>query len=180
MTDGAEFSEMYRREGEAVLVFLTRRTFDIEVAVDLTAETFAVALQNWRQLAVLAPEQVQAWLFTVARRKHSRYLRTARLQRQAIEKLGVQVPAVHQEDWTEVEHRAGIHQWRDAVQAELARLSEAQREAVRLRVIDERPYPEIAQLLGVSEQTARARVSRGLRALARALEPHLPGQKELA
>jgi hypothetical protein len=32
------------REGEAVLVFLARRMVDVETAVDLTAETFAIAL----------------------------------------------------------------------------------------------------------------------------------------
>ena len=53
-------------------------------------------------------------------------------------------------------------------------LSGDQREALRLRVIDELPYPEIAESLGVSEQTARARVSRGLRRLADAVEMTAP------
>ena len=56
---------------------------------------------------------------------------------------------------------------------ELARLIDDQRDALRLRVVEERSYPEVADALGVSEQTARARVSRGLRALARALEPRI-------
>jgi DNA-directed RNA polymerase specialized sigma24 family protein len=41
---------------------------------------------------------------------------------------------------------------------------------VRMRVIDERPYAAIARQLAISEQAARARVSRGLRELARMLE----------
>jgi RNA polymerase sigma-70 factor, ECF subfamily len=49
-----------------------------------------------------------------------------------------------------------------------------QGDALRLRVIDERSYPEIAETLGVSEQAARARVSRGLRRLADALEMAAP------
>jgi RNA polymerase sigma-70 factor (ECF subfamily) len=44
-----------------------------------------------------------------------------------------------------------------------------QREAIRLRVVDERPYDEVAAVLGINEATARARVSRGLRALAASL-----------
>jgi RNA polymerase sigma-70 factor (ECF subfamily) len=32
-------------------------------------------------------------------------------------------------------------------------------------VVEGRPYPEVARALGVSEQTARARTSRALRAL---------------
>jgi Sigma-70, region 4 len=54
---------------------------------------------------------------------------------------------------------------RDRVAAAFSRLSGDRREALCLRVIDERPYPEIATTLGVSEQTARARVSRGLLAI---------------
>jgi RNA polymerase sigma-70 factor (ECF subfamily) len=48
MDDADAFSELYRREGEAVLVFLARRTLDVELALDLTAETFAIALTSWR------------------------------------------------------------------------------------------------------------------------------------
>ena len=51
----------------------------------------------------------------------------------------------------------------------LALLPEDQRRAVQLRVLEERTYEEIAAAMDVSEPTARARVSRGLRALARQL-----------
>ncbi|MBV9838229.1 MAG: RNA polymerase, partial [Solirubrobacterales bacterium] len=64
MDDAEAFASLYQREGEPVLVFLSRRTLDVEVAMDLTAETFAVALGSWRQLRSLAPEQARAWLFT--------------------------------------------------------------------------------------------------------------------
>ena len=57
----------------------------------------------------------------------------------------------------------------------LAELGPEQREAVRLRVVDELGYPAVAARLGVSEQTARARVSRGLRALAAAVNRHETG-----
>jgi DNA-directed RNA polymerase specialized sigma24 family protein len=79
MNDADAFSAMYEREGERVLMFLARRTFDVELALDLTAETFAVALGSWRRLRGLEPEQVRAWLFTVARRQQGRYLRQARV-----------------------------------------------------------------------------------------------------
>jgi RNA polymerase sigma-70 factor (ECF subfamily) len=45
---------------------------------------------------------------------------------------------------------------------------------VRLRVVDELPYPDVAARLGISEQAARARVSRALRALAGALDDLRP------
>jgi RNA polymerase sigma factor (sigma-70 family) len=177
MEDADAFSNLYALEGEAVLLFLARRTFDVEVAVELTAETFALALRSWPRVRELTAEQARAWLFTVARRLYGRYLRRARVERRALERLGVQTPTVHQEDVALIEERAELPQLRRLLRRELARLSDGQRQALRLRVLEERPYAEVAGALGVSEQAARARVSRGLRALMVALEPHLDGER---
>lgn len=178
MDDVEAFASLYEREGEPVLVFLTRRTLDVEVAMDLTAETFAIALSSWRRLRTLAPEQARAWLFTVARRQFARYVRTARVESRAIRRLGIQVPRVHDDDLAAVEERAGLPTLRALLRDELEHLSEGQREALRLRVVEERSYEEVARRLGVSEQTARARVSRGLRTLMAALEPQLTARGE--
>jgi RNA polymerase sigma-70 factor (ECF subfamily) len=172
MDDADAFSELYRSEGEPVLIFLTRRTWDGETALELTAETFAIALRSWRGLSTLGAEQQRAWLFTVARRQLARYLRRARVERKAVRRLGMQLPQVGEDDLLLIERRAGLPELRQTLERELSQLSDSQREALRLRVIEERSYAEMALRLGVSEQTVRARVSRALRALSRALEPH--------
>ena len=171
MDDADAFALLYQQDGESVFSFLVRRTLDVEVAVDLTAETFAVALRSWRKLCPLAREQRRAWLFTVARRLYGRYARRGRVERRAVERLAIQVPLVHHDDLALIEERCGLGELRVALGIELGRLSDAQRDALRLRVVEERPYSEVARCLGVSEQTARARVSRGLRTLTAALEP---------
>lgn len=172
MADDQEFAIVFAREGERVLLFLARRTLDVTVAADLMAETFATALSSWSRLRGRSEEEVRAWLFTVARRKFSRYLRRARVERKAIERLGIRVPALHEDDVSRIEERAGLGELRAALGVELERLSAEQRQALQLRVVEDRPYEEVARVLGVSEQAARARVSRGLRALAGALEPY--------
>jgi hypothetical protein len=43
MAAASEFVALYEREARPVLVFFARRTLDGEVALDLTAETFAQA-----------------------------------------------------------------------------------------------------------------------------------------
>jgi RNA polymerase sigma-70 factor (ECF subfamily) len=178
MDDADAFSLLYEREGEAVLVFLARRTLDVETAVELTAETFAIALESWGRVRELGIEQARAWLFTVARRRYGRYLRKARVERRAVERMGIRVPTVHHDDLALIEERAGLSELRAALGHELGRLGAGQRQALQLRVVEERPYGEVALRLGISEQTARARVSRGLRALTDALEPHLQTHKE--
>lgn len=162
----------YEREREGVMVFVARRTFDVWVAADLTAETFALALSSWARLRDRSEEEARGWLFTVARRQVSRYLRRSRLERRAVERLGIRVPMLTEDDAAAIERRAGLGDLRAAVGAGLARLSAEQREALRLRVVEERSYEQVAAVLGISEQAARARVSRGLRALERSLDSH--------
>jgi RNA polymerase sigma factor (sigma-70 family) len=173
MRDADAFAALYDREARTVLVFIARRTLDPELALDLTAETFAQAFRGRRSFRGATAMEERAWLFTIARRQISRYHRRGTVERRALEALGAQVPAAHEDDLREIEEAAGLDDLRAALGDELARLSHDQRTALQLRVVEERTYPEVADALGVSEQTARARVSRGLRALARALEPRL-------
>jgi RNA polymerase sigma factor (sigma-70 family) len=170
MADAGEFDDLYRRESEGMLVFFTRRTFDPEVALDLTAETFAQAYVGWRRVRGDSREERQAWLYTIARRQLSRYLRRGRVEREALVRLGILVPVAHEDDLRSIERRAELTELRSALGGELERLSSEQRRALELRVVQERPYEEVAREMGISEPAARARVSRGLRALGRALD----------
>ena len=170
MADTGEFDELYRRESEGVLVFFARRTLEPEVALELTAETFAQAYLGWRGLHGSSREERQAWLYTIARRQLSRYQRRGRVERRAILRLGIQTPVAHEDDLALIEERAGIAQLRRMLSRELAHLNAGQRRALELRIVQERPYAEVARDLGISELAARARVSRGLRTLGRALD----------
>lgn len=165
-----EFDELYRRESEALLVFFTRRTLDAEVALELTAETFAQAYIGWRRLRGRSPEERQAWLYTIARRTLSRYMRRGHVERRALQRLGMQTPSMHEDDLASIERRAGLAGLREALGEQLERLSDEQRRVLELRIVQERPYSEVARDLGISELAARARVSRALRVLGRALE----------
>jgi RNA polymerase sigma factor (sigma-70 family) len=173
MADDGEFDAFYRRESEALLVFFARRTLDAETALELMAETFAHAYLGWRGLRGDSSEERQAWLYTIARRRLSRYLRRGRVERRALQRLGIQTPAAHEDDLALIEQRAGLAQLRAALSDELVHLSAPQRRALDLRIVQERSYAEVASDLGISELAARARVSRGLRALGRALDVQL-------
>jgi RNA polymerase sigma factor (sigma-70 family) len=170
VADPKSFVGLYEREAEPVLVFLARRTLDVDVALDLAAETFAQAWQGWPKVRLDSAEEVRGWLFTIARRQLGRYLRRGRVERRALERAGLEVPNLGDDDLLEIERAADLAALRATLTAGLGQLSGAQREAVRLRIVDEVPYPDVARRLGISEPTARARVSRGLRALAAALE----------
>jgi RNA polymerase sigma factor (sigma-70 family) len=170
MRDADAFAALYDREAQTVLVFIARRTLDPELALDLTAETFAQAFRGRKGFRGTTPMEERAWLFTIARRQISLYHRRGKVERKAMQIIGAQTPVAHEDDLRQIEEAAGLGGLRAVLGAELARLNADQRAALQLRVVEERSYPEVAAALGVSEQTARARVSRGLRALAKALE----------
>lgn len=164
------FTDLYARHSRPLLVFFARRTFDVEVARDLTAETFAQAFEHRRRCRGSTDAEAAGWLYGIARHQLARYARRGRVERRAADRLGIRIPAVGEDDHDRIVELAGLAELRDRVSSAFSDLSDDQRDALRLRVIDERSYAEVAQTLGVSEQTARARVSRALRRLANALE----------
>lgn len=172
-----EFAVLYRAHSRDVLVFLTRRTLDPDSAMDLTAETFAQALRSRRRFRGTTVDEERAWLFGIAKHVLSRSLRRGRSEDRALRRLAFEPPSLDADDTAQIVELAGLSDLRAAVAAELRALSTQQREAVHLRIVDELSYEQVAARLRISEPTARARVSRGLRALAQAVDAHLP-QKE--
>ena len=106
-----------------------------------------------------------AWLFGIARHELSAYFRRGAVERRAMRTLGLDVPVLTDGDYERVEELADLRARRSELVRALAELPLEQREALHLRVVEERPYREVAQTLGITEDTARARVSRALRAL---------------
>lgn len=163
------FPHFYALHAEQVLRFFARRTYDPQVALDLTAETFAEAFSHRRRCRAVDPAAARAWLFGIARHQLGHYLRRGQVEQRALRRLGIAPPVAADEELARIEELAELRPLRELVAQELSKLSAEHREALRMRVVDELPYPTIAERLAVSEQTARARVSRGLGALARAL-----------
>ena len=135
MQDAEAFAALYNREAQDVLVFIARRTLDAELALDLTAETFAQAFRGRRSFRGTTAAEERAWLFTIARRQISRYHRRGAVERRALEALGATLPVATEADLQEIEELAGLESLRGVLGDELARLSRDQRDALRLRVV---------------------------------------------
>jgi RNA polymerase sigma factor (sigma-70 family) len=163
------FIGFYDEHAENVLAYMARRLPDADVALDLTAESFAAAFLARGRFRGSTDEAASAWLYRIAKRQLARYFRRGKLERRALARLGIEPPRLDDEQYGRVEELAGIVELRRTVRNELERLSGPQREALQLRVVDELPYAEVARRLAISEEAARARVARGLRALAVAL-----------
>jgi RNA polymerase sigma-70 factor (ECF subfamily) len=73
------------------------------------------------------------------------------------------------DDYERIEELIDFEAVAPTVREALSELSVDQRDAVRLRAIDGLSYREVAEKEHINEQTARARVSRGLRQIAKRL-----------
>ncbi|HEX9376883.1 MAG TPA: sigma-70 family RNA polymerase sigma factor [Actinomycetota bacterium] len=156
------FGTLYDRHAEALLRWFLRRTFDPETAAELTAETFAQAFVSRHRFRPQGGGAV-AWLYGIARHQLSRFRRSGAVAARARRRLGIRERELSDEDYDRIEELMDGEEVRGQVARAFALLSEEQREAVNLRVIEGRTYTEVASLTGLTEQTARARVSRGLR-----------------
>jgi RNA polymerase sigma factor (sigma-70 family) len=163
--DAEGFVEFYRRHSAAILAYFLRRTGDVELTADLTAEVFAAALIGARRYR---PDRAPAlaWLYGIAAKKLADSRRRGRVEADARRRLALDPIALEDEDLERIPSIAGTVDMAAAVAA----LTEDQRAAVLARVVDEREYAEIATDLACSEMVVRKRVSRGLRMLRERLE----------
>jgi RNA polymerase sigma factor (sigma-70 family) len=163
------FTELYRRHAEDLLRYFARRTLDPESATELTAETFAQAFASRTTYRDTGVSGV-AWIYGIARHQLSRFFRSGRVDRAARRRLGMPERELPPADYERIEDLVDFEPIRGAIAEALETLRDDHRDALRLRVIEQLPYPEVARRLSCTEDNARQRVSRGLRRLAMVLQ----------
>ena len=152
LADEDRFRLFYATHFDALLAYAVRRVTRPEDAADVVADAFLVA---WRRVHDLPPgDEARLWMYGVARKVLANQRRSGqrrdRLGQRLRQQLGQTVTADPSGEVTE----------RVAIKAALARLSELDREVLSLTAWEELEPREIAEVLGVSAQTVRTRLSR--------------------
>ena len=172
------FGELFERHADDMLAFFARRTFDAEAAAELVAETFAEAFSSRRRFRHEGVDGA-AWLYGIGKHLLSRYFRAGAVEERARRRLGMPERTVNDDDYDRIEELIDFERVGDEIASAMSKLSEDQQWALRLRVVEGRPYREVAEQLGCTEPTARARVSRSLRWIATRLEQESDAPIEL-
>jgi len=148
-TDPERFDALYAEHYRAVLAYALRRVDPID-ADDVVAETFMVA---WRRLDEV-PEHALPWLLGVARNRILHQRRSASRRQALVEQIGRQ----RQPEWRE----SGTS---GALVAAISQLPPKEREMVMLVCWEGLTPAEAANLLGITQVSARVRLHRARRRL---------------
>jgi RNA polymerase sigma factor (sigma-70 family) len=152
-----EFAEAAERHLDDVHAFLVYLTGDRAMAEDLTAETFARALERWRRFDP-SRGSARAWLCQLARSTALDHFRADERRRRREGRFA----AAEQREDAEPVFGAGLS---PELEQALARLSAAEREVVALRVVLELDGEVAARVLGISATACSTRLSRALQKL---------------
>lgn len=160
-----DYARLYRRHAQPLLLHFQRRVQNAELAAELLADTFEAAISAGRSFRGDTDRELSGWLWTIARNTLADHYRREEGERARRRRMGRVRPALTDREIERIEELAGIAQLREAVAQRLAELPVEQQQAVRMRVLEDMPYEAIARAASTNAETARARVSRGLRAL---------------
>jgi len=155
----SDFGRFYDRHLDAVLAFVGRRTRQPEMMFDLTAETFARALEHRAQYQPVRGPAI-GWLLGIARNLIIDSARRGMVEADSRVRLGMSVVELDDQQLAAIGQRGACD-----LRLALASLPDDQLAAVIRRVVLDEPYPAIADGLHCSEQVVRKRVSRGLATL---------------
>jgi RNA polymerase sigma-70 factor (ECF subfamily) len=157
----AAFDELYRTYRERIWKFLHRLSGSVTAAEDLFQDTWLAAARNAHQLR--RDTRLLPWLFTIARNKHRNSLRFVAFERKKHGAVASEPRdgAMTPDEQTDSRLRA------DRLSRALARLPDAHREVLLLHFGEGLDSGEVAEVLDVSEQVVRKRLSRARAELAR-------------
>jgi RNA polymerase sigma-70 factor (ECF subfamily) len=154
------FAVIYDRHAAAIYGWARSRVGDH--AADLTAETFARAWLSRGSFKDLAEGSARPWLLGIAQKILVGSLRKQRIEDRARARLGLPRELVTEVGYELVEERLSLPA---AALKAIADLPASDRQVLDLRVVEGRPYNEIAERLSCTQVAARLRVSRALRRL---------------
>jgi RNA polymerase sigma-70 factor, ECF subfamily len=150
--DDAAFGEVFAELAPRLRAFLRRLGCSIDVADDLTQETF---LRMHRARASFTPgKQVAPWAYAIARNCCVSHARSgkAKLARASVDAEHVELPAA-----SSVEQESMARQTAEVVSRTLAAMTPARREAFVLLRYEGLTVAAAAQIVGISEGALKIR-----------------------
>ncbi|MCA9731289.1 MAG: RNA polymerase sigma factor [Deferribacteres bacterium] len=161
--DPEEFRHLFDLYHDAIFNYVLRRTFDVVRAQDITSNTFLKALDNlnkfhWKGVGF------SAWLYRIATNEinlsYRNQNKTVPLSEDITKRTKDELTADHALIQAE-ENMLRNEKFRE-MHAALAQLDEKYQTVLSLKYFEEKSTKEIAEILGISENTVKTHTRRGL------------------
>jgi RNA polymerase sigma-70 factor, ECF subfamily len=158
----AAFGQLYERYAAAIYRYIYFRVGEVELAEDLRSEVFMRVFEDLDRYEDRG-WPLSAWLYRIA---HDRTIDSVRRR-----KIRTHVPLDHWEGMTDgPEVTLANKMDREELLQLLEKLTDEQRQVIRLRFMADMSIQEVAEHIGRSEGAVKALQHRGIQSLARMLE----------
>lgn len=163
------FETLYREYYQKVYAFLYRLCADATLAEDLTQETFLQAYKSFHKFR--GDCEVFTWLAAIGKHVYFKYLKKKKLHLDAANlELVAQSYLQNGESPEERMHQKDVE---EAVRKVVENIPKKYRDVVLLRIYAELPFSQIAQILKISESSAKVIYFRAKKMLMEVLKDEL-------
>lgn len=163
-------SEMYQSYADEVKRFLICLTSDVDLAEELTQETFYQAVKSIHRYN--GECKLSVWLCQIAKHTYYNYVKKEKHNYSAsvenMMQMGLDIPSLHDLPDVEVIKRNTLV----SIHKEIHRLQEPYREIFLLRASLHLSFKEIGEVFGKSENWARVTYYRAKVKLSERIDPH--------
>jgi RNA polymerase sigma-70 factor (ECF subfamily) len=168
--DPDAFGELYDRYYPKIFGYVLRRTASLEVAQDITSETFLEALRKlwqfrWRSISF------SSWLYKIATNEINQYFRKAERRKsvslEELQEQGLEPVSAEDPENELMEAQEKLRQYQDflEIQERIIRLPAKYQEVITLRFFEQKQIKEIAEILGKKEGTIKSLLHRAVEKL---------------
>lgn len=148
------FKPLYEKYFKRIFLFVHRRIGDKAMTADVTSQVFLKALLGLGRFQFKGLP-FSAWLFRIAINEcHDYFRRTNRHRMVALEDTGVE------QLYEEIMTQTSLDDLHEKLPLILQRLEEGELVVIELRFFEQRPFKEVAEILGITETYAKVRTYR--------------------
>jgi RNA polymerase sigma-70 factor, ECF subfamily len=160
--DPANFRPLYNRYFDPIFRFIFRRTGDEDLTADLCSQAFLKATQHLNDYRFKGVP-FSAWLYRIASNEVSQYYRTYQKNRM------VSMEEMHLHDMIDEMEREENEELRNGLILALDKLKEPDLQLIEMRFFEQRPFKEIADIVGMTESNVKVKTYRILERLKKTL-----------
>lgn len=156
--DPEKFAPLYEKYHEQIFRYIYQRMDDKELAFDVTSQVFLKAMNNLHKYEYRGVP-FGSWLYRIAKSELYQAFRDRSSKR------AINIETVHLATFMDVFEDEENEINKKRLLSSIAELKEADVHLIEMRFFEQRPYKEMGEILGITENNAKVKTFRALEKL---------------